>query len=245
MSHDRSRRDSHRESHDPIQTNPTQVKNSVGNPIHPTSSTSTPGRATVDGQTDPLPSLRDLTAPVAGLDIYDDRPARWHEPTVTDGVTADRPHNPQPASPAAPHDPENQGELGEIGDRLRRPVTSAVAHMADSGRARCSSCSQHEEIDRLRVSLLAELAVNEQRLTELERTEGDLAVAVHEATTARAEVERVTGQSNLAHRHLGAVLDLMGQARKVSPSESMTIYVGDLEHALGLRAEPVRGKVGS
>lgn len=44
---------------------------------------------------------------------------------------------------------------------------------------------------------------------------------------------------------LTKVLNLVAQARKVSPSDRMTVMVGDLEHALGLRDQPARIRTGS
>lgn len=52
-------------------------------------------------------------------------------------------------------------------------------------------------------------------------------------------------QHDDAATRLAAVDELIDHARKVSPSPAMTVYVGDLEVALGRRAETVRGIVGA
>lgn len=48
-----------------------------------------------------------------------------------------------------------------------------------------------------------------------------------------------------ADEKLAAVQALIDHAHKISPSDRMVVYVGDLEHALGLRDERARTRTGS
>jgi hypothetical protein len=53
-----------------------------------------------------------------------------------------------------------------------------------------------------------------------------------------------TARYRVAQAQLAKVRDLVVQARKVSPSESMTIYVTSLERVLGMSAAPEPHKTG-
>jgi hypothetical protein len=44
---------------------------------------------------------------------------------------------------------------------------------------------------------------------------------------------------------LAAVTALVDHAKRISPSDRMTVYVGDLEHALGRRTHRARTRTGS
>lgn len=129
-------------------------------------------------------------------------------------------------------------------------------HELVTWQARCRAAeAEVERLDRELAKLatkFAAVSVERDRLADLIRRQlgecigcryddGPDEYCPHHGRTYEEWTEIVSAQQG----RLNAVDELLDQARKVSPSPSMAIFVGELDRALGRDVDKPRGKVGA
>jgi transcriptional regulator with XRE-family HTH domain len=94
-------------------------------------------------------------------------------------------------------------------------------------------------------ALAQQVGITEQRLSQLLNSRAGGSLHVWDRLLSVAGVlDAAVGEQDRLAGELAAVRALVEHARKVSTSDRMTVLVGDLEWALGLRSERARTKGG-